>query len=128
MSWRDEAACRGRTDLDWFATQETPGAPSLSYKANRDACLAICAECAVRGDCLADALTEGEPYGIRGGYTSRQRQRMARPPVLQPIRHGTQAGYQAHRRRGEDPCAACKAGNATETAQRRVRARPEFAQ
>lgn len=27
---------------------------------------------------------------------------------LTPIKHGTYAGYSAHRRRGEEPCAACK--------------------
>ena len=33
---------------------------------------------------------------------------MSRPPA--EIRHGTPGGYMAHRRRGETPCSACKAG------------------
>jgi hypothetical protein len=33
---------------------------------------------------------------------------VSRPP--EPITHGTPGGYMAHRRRGEEACAACKKG------------------
>lgn len=42
--------------------------------------------------------------------------RLGRPP--EPIRHGTNAGYSAHRRRGERPCSACLAGHAFVSAAR----------
>lgn len=35
--------------------------------------------------------------------------------TLKPIEHGTDAGYFAHRRRGEDVCDECKAGHAEAT-------------
>jgi hypothetical protein len=44
-------------------------------------------------------------------------------PRAEPIRHGTETGYGQHRRRGEDPCAACRKANSDASATRRRRLR-----
>jgi hypothetical protein len=41
-------------------------------------------------------------YGHMGG------KHLKRPTPPGPIGHGTSAGARAHRRRGEEPCTACK--------------------
>jgi DNA-binding CsgD family transcriptional regulator len=42
-----------------------------------------------------------------------------------PQRHGDHAGYTTHRKRGEEPCDACKAGERAYLVERRRRARQE---
>lgn len=105
MTWRESAACRG-SDLNWF--------PAQNDRVGNTACLAVCRSCTVSRACLRDALATGDEYGVRGGRTEQQRLgiRTARPVGPPPIRrHGTESGYAAHRRRGEDACAECKAGH-----------------
>lgn len=38
----------------------------------------VCAACEIRPECLAYALAAGEPYGVWGGLTGRERQRLLR--------------------------------------------------
>ncbi|WNM69974.1 hypothetical protein SEA_GUYFAGIERI_71 [Rhodococcus phage GuyFagieri] len=47
---------------------------------------------------------------------SKAPKKQPKPRVLRPINHGTEAGYSAHRRRGEEACAACKAGHSKASA------------
>jgi WhiB family redox-sensing transcriptional regulator len=101
--WFDRAECLDRTDVDFF--------PERGNTAAEQRALAICAQCKVRSECLADA----EPLGIWGGMTETERlnikrnhhQRLARarrkargdwvPATITPddgdLRHGTRNGY-----------------------------------
>jgi WhiB family redox-sensing transcriptional regulator len=38
----------------------------------------ICAGCPVRAECLADALERGDPWGVWGGLSERERRRLKR--------------------------------------------------
>jgi hypothetical protein len=92
MTWRERAACIGRTDIDWHEGDPAPA-------------VALCGVCKVRDDCLQDALTESDlQFGIRGGLTPAERHAL-RGRVR--VRHGTPGGYQAHFKIGQDPCPEC---------------------
>jgi hypothetical protein len=88
---------------------------------------ALCTGCHVLAQCLAYALdaTDNAGYplgGVWGGTRATERKRMnkgrRRPP--QEISHGTEGGYKAHRRRGEDACGSCLEANRTAQQQRRA--------
>lgn len=66
VRWQDRAACRGRDDVDWLADVLTPAAA------------AVCMDCPVRVDCLADALDRESKCdgGIWGGTGVRLRHRV----------------------------------------------------
>lgn len=80
---------------------------------------AICRRFLARDECLTYALEHDVRDGVWGGASPNERQRMhptpctpGRPPGgapggSRPIRHGTEGGAQAHRRRGEKACGAC---------------------
>ena len=88
---------------------------------------AICAGCEVRDQCLAWALRYDEPHGVWGGKSAVERQGMRpkkstqRGPKRGPINHGTEAGYQQHRRRDETPCNSCREASRVATAERVAR-------
>ena len=67
MSWRDEAACRGRDDLNWFG--------EVTYQTGR-----LCWNCPVRPECLFEALQREDKCdpGIWGGTTELERRRIRR--------------------------------------------------
>ena len=69
-SWMDEAACHGIGDM-FFA--ESNDEQAHAYAAKR-----VCASCSVRLDCLQYALDRRERFGIWGGLTASERQRMHR--------------------------------------------------
>lgn len=78
---------------------------------------AICRRCEVQLECLEFALFTAVD-GIWGGTTQKERQEirsrsgMSLPVnTAKPIDHGTEAGAQQHRRRGEPPCIACRQGS-----------------
>jgi WhiB family redox-sensing transcriptional regulator len=74
--WWADAACRDHPKDLFFPP---PGTPSSSYAQAR----AICSSCSVRHECLVVALHyEARPdvpyrYGMWGGYTPRERDRLA---------------------------------------------------
>jgi len=70
--WRRHAAClqAGKTEI--FFPEDA------SSEEATDPALAICNECPVWLDCLAAALAEDERYGIWGGATPLERERMRR--------------------------------------------------
>lgn len=71
--WVDQAVC-AQVDAEIFFPD--PGDQAT-------AALAICAQCPVQTECLNDALTSGDLYfGIRGGKTPSQRQRLAARPCV----------------------------------------------
>ena len=66
--WRDDAAC-AETDPEIFYPEK---GGSLSEARQ------VCAGCEVREQCLADALARDERFGIWGGLSTPQRQRLRR--------------------------------------------------
>ncbi len=64
--WKAYANCLG-VDPDLFFPQR--GDPTKDAKA-------VCRGCAVREDCLKHALTHGEKFGVWGGLSERERQRI----------------------------------------------------
>ena len=54
--WMDHAACRHRSDLDWF-----------DLDCYLEACLNVCVTCPVADDCLNYALNNGLHDGVWGG-------------------------------------------------------------
>lgn len=66
--WYQRANCRG-VGPDLFYLER--GATSATANA-----VAVCAGCTVRAECLALALQRGEPWGVWGGKSVRQRRRM----------------------------------------------------
>ncbi|GAA1858197.1 hypothetical protein GCM10009836_42980 [Pseudonocardia ailaonensis] len=66
--WRAVASCR-EIPADLYFPDEGDSAKSVK---------AICNSCEVRLDCLAHALVQREAYGIWGGLTGRERNRLAR--------------------------------------------------
>lgn len=71
-SWPERAACnQPGVNPDWFF-------PEKGRHGKR--ALLVCGGCPVRDECLADALarSERDDWGIRGGLTERERQRLRR--------------------------------------------------
>jgi len=63
--WRSQAACLGKDTTLFFPKSMQD---ENAWKARR-----ICAGCPVAEACLRDALVTGDPHGIRGGMSPRQR-------------------------------------------------------
>jgi WhiB family redox-sensing transcriptional regulator len=66
--WQDRASCHGIDPDIFFPTSEEEAGPALAY----------CGGCAIRVECLAWALKNGERYGVWGGLTEQQRRRLHR--------------------------------------------------
>ncbi|MEV7908058.1 WhiB family transcriptional regulator [Streptomyces anulatus] len=75
-TWQDRAACR-QVDPELFfpAVNDVTGSPGAETRAYAKA-KKICARCPVRSQCAAYALARDERYGLWGGMTPRQRQRL----------------------------------------------------
>lgn len=113
--WMAEAACIG-VDPDVFY-QQAKGRKPADWTEARE----VCASCPVRAQCLADAIESRDQFAFLGGLTPEERRPLLPklPPSMRlPIKHGTNGGYEAHRRRGEKPCLRCKGAA---TAARRAR-------
>jgi WhiB family redox-sensing transcriptional regulator len=67
-SWQEGAACYGLDPELFFPTTEVEAGLALS----------CCSVCTIRDVCLAWAVQNGERYGVWGGTTEQQRQRLAR--------------------------------------------------
>jgi WhiB family redox-sensing transcriptional regulator len=128
QAWRADAACRGMDTAVFFPGRGQNGAVAAAK--------AICNGCPVATECHAEAMLDPMNSGIWGATSHRQRRhtRSANNPVeslrhRKPIPHGTNAGYQAHRRRPDDPatteCGCIEAHTAyrREAANRRALAR-----
>jgi Transcription factor WhiB/Homeodomain-like domain len=74
--WRSDAACREMSGELFFPTAVS----GPTYDAQVSAAKAVCATCAVRAECLDEALVR-IPEGIAGGMTAEERRRLRRPPV-----------------------------------------------
>lgn len=112
MDWRDQAACKTATGIDWFPSFERGG----GWRANLAAARTVCAACPVKSECLASALADPMTAGIWAGTTESERRRSPairarRVPMTEP-RCGTPSGYRRHRYRQETPCQACRDAHA----------------
>ena len=70
-NWRDDAACKDLDDKEkdlFFPVAHTNG-----WKKQTKAAKAICAACPVQPACLDWALDTGQPTGVWGGMSERQR-------------------------------------------------------
>jgi len=74
-AWQTEAACRG-VDAELFF-------PATEDEAT--AAMAICETCPVRMACLAFAVERNERFGVWGGMTEKERQRLS-PAARESIR------------------------------------------
>ena len=73
--WFSEAACRGlEVELFLGVDDETPS----QRRTRQNEAVRVCAQCPVRGRCLELALTSNERYGVWGGTTEAERQRLIR--------------------------------------------------
>lgn len=54
-----------------------------------DEAKAVCASCAIREPCLEYAIANNEVFGIWGGHTQRERQRIRKAMRLQRMRQST---------------------------------------
>lgn len=75
IPWAVDAACQSHDPELWM--DDKPGRPTAAAKA-------VCAACPVRGACLAHALAYGEPWGVWGGLTTRERVAMRLRAAHQP--------------------------------------------
>jgi hypothetical protein len=66
--WTVQALCVGADPEIFFPPSDGPAAEARH----------ICARCPVSGQCLAYAVTAGEPFGIWGGLDPRERQSLRR--------------------------------------------------
>lgn len=90
----------------------------------------LCRRCENEDACLTWAIEHDEQWGVWGGKSYYERRNLAaKKTTARPsrdIRHGTDAGYRAHQRRGDvvpesDPCGCRRAARvaAAEREQRR---------
>lgn len=107
--WMDHAACRGMGPALFFPQRGETQQQALQ----------VCAECPVRVEC--GVAGRDERFGLWGGETGKGRKRAYRELPMserrhgaarRPINHGSDGGYEAHRRRGETPCDDCKTAHA----------------
>jgi transcription factor WhiB len=111
--WRTRAACRGRLDLDFI--DPTP--------AEAVECRALCTGCPVAELCLAEALDNGEAWGIWAGLDADERTLLAEQeghpsPTVRPA-HGTNPRYAKHGCR----CGLCREAHTSYERARRERRR-----
>ncbi|MEV5537439.1 WhiB family transcriptional regulator [Saccharopolyspora shandongensis] len=112
-TWHTEAACREHPGLDFI--DPTPD--------QAEQCRAVCAECPVREQCLADALAAGEPWGIWGGLDTDERATLADrtgapTPAILPA-HGTNTRYTKRGCR----CSTCRSAHTAYERRRRAQRR-----
>lgn len=101
--------------------QDDPELWLAEKAADRHEAMRRCAPCHRLRECLTEALANREMFGVFGGNDfSHATTRPKLPPAPpKPIRHGTEGGHKAHKRRGEDPCGACIEANRSAQALRR---------
>ena len=83
--WRLRAACR-TSKVEFFPPDNLRGAALRRLETDAKS---VCAGCPVRRTCLQYALDNGEPHGIWGGTSSRERAQL-----LPPARVAAVAGMQ----------------------------------
>lgn len=81
-SWEARARCVGHDTRLWFPTTKdtryAAGEKSWETPDATSAAKAICEICPVREECLEAALRRGEPVGVWGGMTTKERKAIRR--------------------------------------------------
>lgn len=106
--WVNDAACKGmETDLFF------PPVGSNNLQARQ-----VCDACPVLEQCRNYARQNSERHGVWGGESPKERRSgergISRRSLESPIpasKHGSEGGYQMHRRRGEQACTPCLAAH-----------------
>lgn len=75
--WQLRAACRGPRSTVFFPP--TTGERRDEREARETKAKRICAECAVRSECLEYALAIREPHGVWGGLNEHERAALLAP-------------------------------------------------
>jgi WhiB family redox-sensing transcriptional regulator len=75
-NWQTTAACRGVDPEAFFLPENSRGPTKRMREA---AAKAVCARCPVRRRCVDWALSVGEAYGVWGGTTPAERDRIEQP-------------------------------------------------
>lgn len=74
--WQKHAACRGMSAERFFSPD---GEQHTARRQRReDAAKKVCQHCPVLASCRQHALAVGEPYGVWGGLTPKERERISR--------------------------------------------------
>lgn len=73
------AACRDVTDPEVFFPVNPAGRPTRDDRDDVRIARRVCTSCPERRPCLEWALTTGEPFGVYGGMTAAERQRLLHP-------------------------------------------------
>jgi len=127
-SWKEQAACKGKTALFFPHETNKPG-QTREVAQQVAAAKALCATCPARLPCLDYAMAiPGELHGIFGGMTQRERRnkrwtanyqrRMRqgeRTDLIAKKGHGTESKYSS----GDCRCEMCKKGHAAYVAGRK---------
>jgi WhiB family transcriptional regulator, redox-sensing transcriptional regulator len=72
-AWQKRGVCRGRAHFFFYEDGDRIGGPPRHRELRARQ---LCEQCPVRAQCAAYALRLPEPYGIWGGFTEAERQRI----------------------------------------------------
>jgi hypothetical protein len=123
MRWQEEAACRGVRAPLWDAAVH--GETAEQREARHHEARNYCRRCPVALACW-EAVDWQWDEGIRAGMLLPEKKTAARAEHGRPrteIRHGTEAGHAAHKRRGEHPCWPCREADRLAHAERHAKKR-----
>ena len=105
--WRQHAACR-KMPIEIFFVGTRPDQERVIPEAK-----AACDSCAVRSECLEDAIQLRDTNGVRAGLTGRERRILIQhrqsmiPKKVRPD-HGTRSGYMWEIKRLGQACTECR--------------------
>ena len=119
-SWRDEALCAQIGFIDFHPDKHDENITRMNI-AKR-----ICSMCDVQKECLEYSLLIGDDFGIWGGLSPKERQRLRKSMgIKKPEKdwHGTARGARRHRDAGERPCQLCINRETEESRLSRLRAK-----
>lgn len=139
--WLESRGCRD-ADPDLFVLPVDMKASSAEGARRTATARRFCALCPVRAACREYAIADPSLVGMWGGTTTEERRRLrkgrephreGRPGPLKgtnyrPIPHGTERGYEAHRRQGVPQCVACRSARSAAMAARKAARRSEVAE
>jgi WhiB family redox-sensing transcriptional regulator len=102
LDWMSLAACRDMDPDVFFPTGVGVAGQRQVAAAER-----ICRTCPVQEQCGEQRVRTGASTGVWGGKY-RNLKDPAATRVVSPIIHGTNAGYNKHLDRGQEPCHQCR--------------------